>query len=252
MFNVFSQTGLPGFRVRPQDDAPGFNVDENGVPRRESAWSDGTSPGSATPQPVTPVNCTTVNGSLDCTSPGGVSFSGGVKASPGFPERLDSTTEDKHAYRVPDGPYLDSTRTMRQDVINLPTPGPTKLVRPATPEGTLNEATPEWLYNLLTMPLPGRFGGPTIPYGKMINPVRSYLTTDQNGRQIVVNVTEPGHMLQPGYVVRYATPSDGGATIQNEGEGAGLLQGPDSPKLLRNWINDNWSGLYRKHLDRSQ
>src|SRR6266851_3549091 len=105
MFNVFSQTGLPGFRVRPQDDVPGFNVDENGLPRRDSTWPDGTSPGSATPQQVTPVNCTTVNGSLDCTSPGGVSF-GGVKASPGFPERLDSTTEDKHAYSVPDGPYI--------------------------------------------------------------------------------------------------------------------------------------------------
>jgi hypothetical protein len=129
MFNVFAQTGLPGFRVRPQDDVPGFDVDENGLQQRESAWSDGTSPGSATPQQVTPVNCTTVNGNLDCTSPGGVSFSDGVKASPGFPERLDSTTEDKHAYSVPDGPYADSARTMRQDVINLPTPGPKKLVR---------------------------------------------------------------------------------------------------------------------------
>jgi hypothetical protein len=36
MFNVFSQTGLPGFRVRPQDDVPGFNVDENGLPQRDS------------------------------------------------------------------------------------------------------------------------------------------------------------------------------------------------------------------------
>jgi hypothetical protein len=189
---------------------------------------------------------------MDCTSPGGVSFSG-TKASPGFPDRLDSTTENKHAYSVPDGPYADSARTMRQDVINLPTPGPTKLVRPATPEGTLNEATPEWLYNLLTMPLPGRFGGPTIPFGKMINPVRSYLTTDQNGRQIVVNVTEPGHMLHPGYVVRYVTPSDGGPTIQNEGEGSGLWQGSLSQRTpLAGLISNAWEGLYRKHLNRSQ
>lgn len=139
-------------------------------------------------------------------------------------------------------------------MINLPTPGPTKLVRPATPEGTLNEATPEWLYNILTMPLPmGRLGSrPIVPYGTMINPVRSYLTTDQNGRQIVVNVTEPGHRLHPGYVVRYVTPSDGGATIQNEGEGAGVLQGADSPGWLRDWINNNWRGLYQEHLDRSQ
>jgi hypothetical protein len=56
MFNVFSQTGLPGFRVRPQDDVPGFDIDENGLPRRDRTWSDGTPPGSATPQGVTPVN----------------------------------------------------------------------------------------------------------------------------------------------------------------------------------------------------
>jgi hypothetical protein len=251
MFNVFAQTGLPGFRVRPQDDVPGFDVDENGLPQRDSTWSDGIRPGSVTPQQVTPVNCTTVNGSMDCTSPGGVSFSG-VRASPGFPERLDSTTEDKHAYSVPDGPYADSARTMRQDVINLPTPGPTKLVCPATPEGTPNEATPEWLYNLLTTPLLTPLGWrPIVPYGKMVNPVRSYLTTDQNGRQIVVNVTEPGHTLHPGYVVRYVTPADGGPTIQNEGEGAGVLQGADSPGWLRDWINNNWRGLYQEHLDRS-
>ncbi len=132
---TYAQAGAAG----PQD----LSGAEMALPRREGPWSDGAPTGISTPQAVTPVNCTTVNGSLDCTSPGGVSFSGGVKASPGFPERLDSTTEDKHAYSVPDGPYQDSTRTMRQDVINYPTPGPTKLVRPATPEGTLNEATPE-------------------------------------------------------------------------------------------------------------
>ena len=66
---------------------------------------------------------------------------------------------------------------------------------------------------------------PIVPYGKMISPVRSYLTTDQNGRQIVVNVTEPGHPLHPGYVVRSVSPSDGGPTIQNEGEGVGVFAG---------------------------
>lgn len=250
MFNVFSQTGLPGFRVRSQDDVPGFDIDENGLSQRDRIWSDGKSPEFPASRQVTPVNCTTVNGSMNCTSPGGISF-GGVRASPGFPERLDSTTEDKHAYSVPDGPYQDSPRTMRQSVINSPTPGPAKLVRPATPEGTLNEATPEWLYNLLTMPALG--GRSAVPNGKMINPVRSFLTTDQNGQQIVVNVTEPGHMLHPGYVVRYVTPSDGGPTIQNEGEGAGFLQGSHSQRTpLAGWINSQWEGLYRKYLNRSQ
>ena len=137
-------------------------------------------------------------------------------------------------------------------MINFPTPGPAKLVRPATPEGTLNEATPEWIYDLLTMPWLG--GRSVVPYGKMINPVRSYLTTDQTARQIVLNVTEPGHMLHPGYVVRYVTPSDGGPIIQNEGEGAGLLQGSFSQRTpFAGWISSNaWEDLYRKYLNRSQ
>ena len=101
MFNVFSQTGLPGFRVRPQDDVLGFDIDENGSPQNERAWADGSRPESATPQRATPVNCTTVNGTMDCTSPGGESFN--VGASPGFPERLDANTGDYHSYNVPDG-----------------------------------------------------------------------------------------------------------------------------------------------------
>lgn len=41
MFNLFWRPYVPGFRVRPQEDVPGFNIDENGLPRRSSAWSDG-------------------------------------------------------------------------------------------------------------------------------------------------------------------------------------------------------------------
>jgi hypothetical protein len=41
----------------------------------------------------------------------------------------------------------------------------------------------------------------------------------------------------------------GGAwTLQNEGEGSGFWQGPYSPKLLRDWINDAWRGLYREQM----
>jgi hypothetical protein len=91
--------------------------------------------------------------------------------------------------------------------------------------------------------------GAVLPPDAPLNPVRSYLRTDQNGKQIVVNVTEPGHMLHPGYVVRHVTSSNEGSTIQNEGEGSGFWQGPYSPKLLRDWINDAWRGLYRKQTD---
>jgi hypothetical protein len=119
MFNVFSPTGLPGFRVRPQDDVPGFDIDENGLPRRERPWSDGMRPGSAAPQ------------------------------------------------------YPDLAQAM------MPTPGPEDSVQPAPPQ------PPDWLYKLLTMPLPALSGplaplsGPRpAPYGTPFNPVGSYPTTD--------------------------------------------------------------------------
>jgi hypothetical protein len=46
MFNLFFRPYLPGFRVGP-DGVPGFNIDDNGLPRRASASSDGTLPDSA-------------------------------------------------------------------------------------------------------------------------------------------------------------------------------------------------------------
>ena len=50
MFNFIFRPYVPGFRVRPQDDVPGFNIDENGLPRRETTWPDEMRPGPATPQ----------------------------------------------------------------------------------------------------------------------------------------------------------------------------------------------------------
>ena len=165
-----------------------------------------------------------------------------MKPSPGFPERLDPGVDHYHAYSTPDGPYPDPAETLRQHIINVPTPGPRRFVRPATREGTLNEATPEWVYDYLV----GQLG---VPYGTVINPVRSYLATDKSGNQIVVNVTERNHGLHPGYVVRHVTTSNEGSTIQNEGEGSGFWQGPYSPAPFREWINGAWRGLYQKHLD---
>ena len=49
MFNPFFRSFLPGFRVEP-DGVPGFNLDDNGLPRRTNASFDGTFPDSATQQ----------------------------------------------------------------------------------------------------------------------------------------------------------------------------------------------------------
>jgi hypothetical protein len=74
----------------------------------------------------------------------------------------------------------------------------------------------------------------------------SYLTTDQNGTPLVVNVTQPGHDLSPGVVIRYVTTSPSGSTIQNEGTGLGPPQGPAVWGHFRDWINEVWKGQAEK------
>lgn len=49
MFNLFFRPYVPGFRVGP-DRVPGFDIDDNGLPRRAIASFDGTLPNSASQQ----------------------------------------------------------------------------------------------------------------------------------------------------------------------------------------------------------
>jgi hypothetical protein len=49
MFNLFFRRYVPGFRVGP-DGVPGFDIDDNGLPRRATASFDGTFPESAAQQ----------------------------------------------------------------------------------------------------------------------------------------------------------------------------------------------------------
>jgi hypothetical protein len=77
---------------------------------------------------------------------------------------------------------------------------------------------------------------PSLDY----NPVISYVTQDLNtGDTVVVNVTQPGHGLWPGYVVRTVSPTpSGGSVVNNYGEGIGGLQGPNSPVATE--IDNTW------------
>lgn len=118
--------------------------------------------------------------------------------------------------------------------IQRPTRGPAGHVFPASPEGTPNQATPPSAYY------------PTLGYAN--GPVRSYLTRDQSGAQVVVNVTEPGHPLYPGVVFRYQTDSPTGGVIRNEGIGLGWLQSPHAPPWIRSPLNTVWGGQVRETL----
>jgi len=249
MFNFPSNAGLPGFRVGRPDDPPGFRMNQDGSVRRfadaPSNAPDDNAPqttglstgfgsaGTAASEPsgVVPVNCTSAGGLLSCTTPRGRSLRP-VPAPEGFPD-IAPDKPQYHSYSVPSvlrgapGPQL------MQGVIDNPTPGPRMLNHSATPQGILNEATPALDYYAF-------LGATQLPYGAPLNPVKSYLTQDQDGNPVVMNVTEPGHALYPGYVARYVTPSDEGSTIQNEGEGLGYYQAPDRPGWMRDEINNVW------------
>jgi len=114
-------------------------------------------------------------------------------------------------------------------IINSPTPGNPS---PATPGGTPNNATPTTAQAGFDMvDYLSSFGGDAGGYNN--SPVISYLL---NGGSVVVNVTQPGHPLHTGYVVRTIA----GSEVHNYGEGVGRLQAWYSP--VANFINGVWNG----------
>jgi hypothetical protein len=249
MFNFPSNGGLPGFRVGRPDDVPGFNMNQDGSVGRfaggpSNAPGDNAlqttalrtgfgSAGTIAPEPsgVVPANCTSAGGMLSCTTPRGRTLRP-VPAPEGFPDVAPDKPQ-YHSYSVPSVLRGAPGPQAMQGVIDNPTPGPRLLTHPATPQGTLNEATPPLDYYAF-------LGATRSPYGAPLNPVKSYVTQDQDGNPVVMNVTEPGHALYPGYIARYVTPSDEGSTIQNEGEGLGYYQAPERPKWMRDMINNVW------------
>jgi hypothetical protein len=203
------------------------------------------------------IDCRTSGDNLHCITPGGRRFA--VPAD-GLPDglRIAPGERDYHYYSTPDGPVSFDPSALMQGVIDQPTRGRRQLVAPATTQGTPNDATP---YDVYPAALPalgltglaaaaGPFGTPMVPPPVTLpSPVKSYLTTDQNGTPMVVNVTQPHHPLHPGIVVRYVTASPSGSTIQNEGTGLGEPQSPSSPGLLREWINNVWKGQSKRIVD---
>lgn len=132
-------------------------------------------------------------------------------------QNTNAQTPNYHQYSVPNVSSKNAVET-REWVRNNPTPGTPS---PATPQGTPNDASPRG-----------------IPIS---SPVTSYSTTNAvTGNQVVVNVTMPGHPLGNGIVVRDTVPNaNGTSTINNFGEGNGLLQSSRSP--VAGMINNVWA-----------
>ena len=203
-------------------------------------WSPLAKPPSATSwgELTNGIDCRTSDGNTHCITPGGHqfdiagAFADGLTIAPGQPRY--------HYYSTPDGPVRFDPSALTQGVIDNPTVGPPRLVHPATPQGTLNEATPPSLYDAVQAFLRRESVYPPSMAELPFNPVKSYLTKDQNGLPMVVNITQPEHGLDPGVVARYVTESPSGATIQNEGSGLGWLQQPGS--RFAGPISEVWQG----------
>lgn len=163
-------------------------------------------------------DCVSGNGATTCTTS---NYSVSFPTQRGWQD-FKSSDVNYHSYSTPAQSNRSPAET-RQWVANNPTPG---FPAPATPRGTVNDATPV-------------IGG-LSPV--RISPVKSFTTTNaQSGQAAVVNVTLPGHPLHPGIVVRQvdAGPT-GGAVIQNWGEGTSALLAPGS--ATAGPIAGVWSG----------
>jgi RHS repeat-associated protein len=185
------------------------------------------------------LSCVAAGGRVTCNYPGGPTIS--FPRPSGWPDRIDSSSRWYHNYdKWVDAGCLTAGDLM-PGITNNPTPGDPN---PATPAGTNNDATPPLIGALFSSldSMGGGGGGPPI------NPVISYLATDSSGGQYVINVTQPGHNLFPGYVMRTVT----GSTIHNYGEGDGGLQSKYSPQWVQDAINNGWYGLSKSIIDKAK
>lgn len=129
-------------------------------------------------------------------------------------------------------PHQKSDRAVQQSIVNDPTPGKDK---PATPTGTPNNATPEGGRGVLAR-------ADAIVGNNPESTIKSYSTTDRNGNAWVINVTQRGHGLHFGYVLR---GSVNGEAI-SIGEGWAI---PQAVPVLSEYINDVWEGHNQRNID---
>jgi RHS repeat-associated protein len=120
-----------------------------------------------------------------------------------------------YIYITPGGGKSDSS--LQTSVAKDPTPGDDK---PAMAGGTPNNASPnDWRGSISD------------------SPVKTF-TDVVDGNLWTINVTQPGHLLHPGFVMRGAI----GGSVVSYGEGTGALQafGPISKVAINDvWINQN-------------
>jgi hypothetical protein len=209
MFNFFLRPYLPGFRVKAQDDVPGFNIGENDGAPLET----GTRPYLDERQTQTPPIATSFTlGSAGLTqSAPSIGFAGiRVEPQDGVPG-FNLNESGVPRQRVPwfDGMRPGSATSKYPDTLE-----PEALPRDAgEPVQVTPPQLPEWLVALLSMPLPPlstafdpRTSQRIAPYAPLIRPLSAYQPTDQSVPTTAgTPVDDAGSLPDPGSV---ETPSD--------------------------------------------
>jgi len=164
------------------------------------------------------LDCVATGALVTCNVPGGPTIS--FPRPPNWPDYLGPNSFGYHYYNEWMNTSGTNKKCLEDYIRNHPTPGsPT----PASSAGTFNDATPDYLTWY-----PGS------------SPVDSYYRV-VDGVPVVVNVTQPGHPLFPGYVARTVNGGPYNNMMNNFGEGVALKQSSYNP--FNSLINNVWQKL---------
>lgn len=182
MFNFLSHPYMRWLRSRPQGSRPGFNIDQDGLPPQTLVQRTVSFPipdSEVLPLSASPTGLASFVVEQPNEVPG---FRVGLRDDvPSF--NLNENDMPRREGTWPDG--METTAPESPDIAQTWTlpPGVEEPDQPAPPH------LPEWLYKVVTMPVPQlstafdpRTGRRIVPYEPLIGPATSYLTTDQNAR----------------------------------------------------------------------
>lgn len=166
MFNQFWRPFVPGFRVRPNDDVPGFNV-ENGLPQRESAWPGGllqnwvTQGDLGTALPNIPYGMGLPTSGLAAIAPTAPSL-----GLPGFHVEDNTPGFNVRPGNAVPGFNLNDDLDRQETILSAPTPSPDV----EEPVQLPSPQFPEWVYKLVAM-LPQALpaSGPLVGRAVVVN-----------------------------------------------------------------------------------
>ncbi|QMV71597.1 RHS repeat protein [Comamonas piscis] len=171
--------------------------------------------------------CVASGNTVSCNIPGGPNIS--FPRPDGWPEKIDASADwHYHYYNKQVSLNGADSACVMKGIIKSPTPGKPNA---ATINGAMNNATPDLAQSVFNgIDYVSSFGNDSGGYNN--NPVKSY---SLNNGTVVVNVTQPGHKLFPGYVARNVS----NGVVNNFGEGAGWAQGPIGQNSGLSYLIDN-------------